>query len=432
MTLRSEPYEHLVATTTSSTRSRRFERDGGRARRRHGRRSRSAWLLRHPLVNPIVVGPRRPDAPRAGPRGARARARPTTEHAELSGAVRPRRSELGRMSRPRARAATTSHRAADARRASRRWTRCCASSRAASSTCRCAPSCAPPKSPGLMGLMTGAPRRRRAAVRAQGRRDLPREPASAGSTPTRASSLAVRRRDRRADRGCVDASAADRDPHGGRHRRRDARARARRRERRSRCSAPASQARAHIEAHGRACCRSSACASTAARPSTRRRSPPSAAERYGLDVERRRLGRGRAARRRRRRDRRRPRASRSSSARWLAPGTHVNAVGSSIPTTRELDGAAMAARAPLRRRARVDAQRVGRLSCSPLREGAIAEAHRARRARRGAERQRAGPHERRTSSRCFKSLGLAVEDLAAAELALRVADAAGLGAEVPL
>ena len=32
----------------------------------------------------------------------------------------------------------------------------------------------------------------------------------------------------------------------------------------------------------------------------------------------------------------------------------------------------------------------------------------------------------------FKSLGIAVEDLAAAELALRVAEQAGLGAEVPL
>src|ERR1051325_4971389 len=28
---------------------------------------------------------------------------------------------------------------------------------------------------------------------------------------------------------------------------------------------------------------------------------------------------------------------------WIAPGTHINAVGSSIPTTRELDGAAVAA-----------------------------------------------------------------------------------------
>ena len=28
---------------------------------------------------------------------------------------------------------------------------------------------------------------------------------------------------------------------------------------------------------------------------------------------------------------------------WLAPGAHVNAVGSSIPTTRELDGATVAA-----------------------------------------------------------------------------------------
>ena len=45
---------------------------------------------------------------------------------------------------------------------------------------------------------------------------------------------------------------------------------------------------------------------------------------------------------------------------WLAPGAHVNAVGSSIPTTRELDGATHGRRAHRRRRARVRAQRVGR------------------------------------------------------------------------
>ena len=45
---------------------------------------------------------------------------------------------------------------------------------------------------------------------------------------------------------------------------------------------------------------------------------------------------------------------------WLAPGTHVNAVGSSIPTTRELDGASDGRGAHRRRRARVRAQRVRR------------------------------------------------------------------------
>ncbi len=68
---------------------------------------------------------------------------------------------------------------------------------------------------------------------------------------------------------------------------------------------------------------------------------------------------------------------------WLAPGTHVNAVGSSIPTTRELDGASDGRRAHRRRRARVRAQRVRR--------------HPARDARRDARRGRgAAP----SSARC--------------------------------
>jgi ornithine cyclodeaminase/alanine dehydrogenase-like protein (mu-crystallin family) len=46
----------------------------------------------------------------------------------------------------------------------------------------------------------------------------------------------------------------------------------------------------------------------------------------------------------------------------------------------------------------------------------------------GSARGRTGPDDLTV----FVSLGLAVEDLAAAELALRVAAAKGLGAEVPL
>ena len=37
---------------------------------------------------------------------------------------------------------------------------------------------------------------------------------------------------------------------------------------------------------------------------------------------------------------------------WIASGAHINAVGACFPTTRELDTAAMAARATVRRSSR--------------------------------------------------------------------------------
>ena len=72
---------------------------------------------------------------------------------------------------------------------------------------------------------------------------------------------------------------------------------------------------------------------------------------------------------------------------WFAPGAHVNAVGSSIPTTRELDGATVAAARLVRRCARVDAQRVRRPPARRAR-GDGRRGRAARRAGRGAERQR--------------------------------------------
>ena len=109
---------------------------------------------------------------------------------------------------------------------------------------------------------------------------------------------------------------------------------------------------------------------------------------------------------------------------WLAPGTHVNAVGSSIPTVRELDTETMAASSLF-----VD-----------RRESAVNEAGDLLLAGLGAEHIRAevgevliGAHAGRASSdelTVFKSLGLAVEDLAAAELIVRKAREQGLGTEV--
>ena len=102
----------------------------------------------------------------------------------------------------------------------------------------------------------------------------------------------------------------------------------------------------------------------------------------------------------------------------------MNAVGSSIPTVRELDTETMAASSLF-----VD-----------RRESAVNEAGDLLLAGLGAEHIRAelgevliGSHPGRASSdelTVFKSLGLAVEDLAAAELIVRKAREQGIGVEV--
>ena len=60
MTLRPEPYAHLVVDETFDALEALRAR-GERARRQHGRRSRSRWLLHHPRVTAVIVGPRRPE-----------------------------------------------------------------------------------------------------------------------------------------------------------------------------------------------------------------------------------------------------------------------------------------------------------------------------------------------------------------------------------
>ena len=109
---------------------------------------------------------------------------------------------------------------------------------------------------------------------------------------------------------------------------------------------------------------------------------------------------------------------------WLKPGAHVNAVGSSVPSARELDAETMAA-------ATVFVDR---------RESALNEAGDLLLAGFGEERIAAelgevlvGSHPGRTDDdelTVFKSLGLGVEDLAAAELVVRKARAEGAGTEV--
>lgn len=109
---------------------------------------------------------------------------------------------------------------------------------------------------------------------------------------------------------------------------------------------------------------------------------------------------------------------------WLAPGAHVNAVGSSVPSARELDAETVAA-------ATIFVDR---------RESALNEAGDLLLAGAGEERIAAelgevltGEHPGRSRPdelTVFKSLGLGVEDLAAAELVVRKARDQGLGTEV--
>ena len=115
---------------------------------------------------------------------------------------------------------------------------------------------------------------------------------------------------------------------------------------------------------------------------------------------------------------------------WIAPGAHVNAVGSSIRTTRELDTEAV-----VRSRLFVDRRESTVNEAGdflfPKEEGAIDDTHivaeigeilLGRATGRGSEEE----------VTLFKSLGLAVEDLASAHYVLERARAEGVGTRVEL
>jgi alanine dehydrogenase len=100
------------------------------------------------------------------------------------------------------------------------------------------------------------------------------------------------------------------------------------------------------------------------------------------------------------------------SGRWIAPGAHVNAVGAYTPTTRELDSEAV-------RRARVFVDRRESALAEagdvliPIKEGVVGEGHilgELGDLLEGRLPGRTAPGDRTV----FKSLGLAVQDLAAA------------------
>jgi ornithine cyclodeaminase len=114
---------------------------------------------------------------------------------------------------------------------------------------------------------------------------------------------------------------------------------------------------------------------------------------------------------------------------WLAPGAHVNAVGSSIPTTRELDADTIAA-AALFADARESMVNEGGDYVFAVREAGIGPDH----IRAELGEVLIGKEEGRRSEdelTVFKSLGLAAEDLAAAEHVYARARAEGAGTTVP-
>jgi len=110
---------------------------------------------------------------------------------------------------------------------------------------------------------------------------------------------------------------------------------------------------------------------------------------------------------------------------WIAPGAHVNAVGSSVATARELDTAAI-----LRSRLFVDRRESALAEAGdiliPKKEGAIGEAHIAGEIGQvltGETPGRTGPAE----ITLFKSVGLAIEDIAAAQHIYAKARGSGFG-----
>jgi alanine dehydrogenase len=110
---------------------------------------------------------------------------------------------------------------------------------------------------------------------------------------------------------------------------------------------------------------------------------------------------------------------------WLSPGVHVNAVGSSVATARELDSAAVACSRLFVDRRESTINESGDF-LFPLREGVIAEDH--IQGEIGDLLLGRVPGRRSASEiTLFKSLGLAVEDLAAAHHIYRRAVAEGRG-----
>jgi ornithine cyclodeaminase len=114
--------------------------------------------------------------------------------------------------------------------------------------------------------------------------------------------------------------------------------------------------------------------------------------------------------------------------RWLSPGAHVNAVGSSIPATRELDTETMSHASLFVDRRESTLNEAGDFLI-PVAEGAFGPEH--IKAELGDVLAGIAPgREHDEELTVFKSLGIAVEDLASAELVVKRAREQGVGTEV--
>jgi ornithine cyclodeaminase len=114
--------------------------------------------------------------------------------------------------------------------------------------------------------------------------------------------------------------------------------------------------------------------------------------------------------------------------RWLARGAHVNAVGACLPTIRELDAETVAGSSFFVDRRESALKEAGDFVLAAA-EGAVGPEH----IKAELGEVLAGLHPGREHDdelTVFESLGIAVEDLAAAELVVRRAREQGVGAEV--
>jgi ornithine cyclodeaminase len=115
---------------------------------------------------------------------------------------------------------------------------------------------------------------------------------------------------------------------------------------------------------------------------------------------------------------------------WLKEGVHINAVGSSIPATREIDTATMAAVRLFVDRRESAVNEAGDILI-PMREGAFTADH--IQAELGDVIIGKDPGRRsQTELTLFKSLGLAVEDVASAAFILKRAKETGVGQTVTM
>ena len=115
---------------------------------------------------------------------------------------------------------------------------------------------------------------------------------------------------------------------------------------------------------------------------------------------------------------------------WIAQGAHINAVGSSIPAARELDTAAVVNASLFVDRRESTVNEAGDYLI-PMKEGAIDASH----IRAELGDVLTGAHDGRSTGSeitLFKSLGIAIEDLASAHLIHRKALALGIGTSIEL